>query len=117
MPIPSYKIELTILVPSPALSARGASSSRETAWRIDPMAKRHSSQWRYEPDSVVETKSRSVIFEVKARNELEHGIVKAKAAAASHWCKTAMPTPKRPSLNRGSRPVCPTAGSPRGFRR
>ena len=43
----------------------------------------------YEPDFVVEMKNRSLIFEVKARNELEDPIVQAKAAAASKWCKTA----------------------------
>jgi type III restriction enzyme len=43
----------------------------------------------YEPDFVVETKSRSLIVEVKARNELDDPIVQAKAAAASKWCKTA----------------------------
>jgi type III restriction enzyme len=43
----------------------------------------------YEPDFVVETKTRSLIFEVKARNELDDPVVQAKAAAASKWCKTA----------------------------
>lgn len=43
----------------------------------------------YEPDFVVETKSKLLICEVKARNELEDPIVKAKAAAATKWCKTA----------------------------
>lgn len=43
----------------------------------------------YEPDFVVETKSRSLILEVKARNEMDDPIVQAKAAAASKWCKTA----------------------------
>ena len=43
----------------------------------------------YEPDFVVETKTRMLICEVKARNELEDPIVKAKAAAATAWCKTA----------------------------
>jgi type III restriction enzyme len=43
----------------------------------------------YEPDFVVETKTRSLIFEVKASNELDDPIVQAKAAAASKWCKTA----------------------------
>jgi type III restriction enzyme len=43
----------------------------------------------YEPDFVVETKNRSLILEVKARNELEDPIVQAKAAAAAKWCKTA----------------------------
>jgi type III restriction enzyme len=43
----------------------------------------------YEPDFVVETKTRMLICEVKARNELEDPIVKAKAAAATKWCKTA----------------------------
>ena len=43
----------------------------------------------YEPDFVVETKNRSLILEVKARNELDDPIVQAKAAAAAKWCKTA----------------------------
>ncbi len=43
----------------------------------------------YEPVFVVETKSRSLILEVKARNQLGDPIVQAKAAAASKWCKTA----------------------------
>lgn len=43
----------------------------------------------YEPDFVVETKTRSLILEVKARNELRDPIVEAKAAAAAKWCKTA----------------------------
>ncbi len=43
----------------------------------------------YEPDFVVETATRMLILEVKARNELDDPIVKAKAAAASKWCKTA----------------------------
>jgi len=43
----------------------------------------------YEPDFVVETKTRMLICEVKARNELDDVTVKAKAAAATKWCKTA----------------------------
>jgi type III restriction enzyme len=43
----------------------------------------------YEPDFVVETKTKMLICEVKAKNELEDPIVKAKAAAATKWCKTA----------------------------
>jgi type III restriction enzyme len=43
----------------------------------------------YEPDFVVETKKRMLICEVKAQNELDDPIVKAKAAAATKWCKTA----------------------------
>ena len=43
----------------------------------------------YEPDFVVETKTRMLICEVKAQNELEDATVKAKAAAATRWCKTA----------------------------
>jgi type III restriction enzyme len=43
----------------------------------------------YEPDFVVETKSRMLICEVKAANELDNATVKAKAAAATKWCKTA----------------------------
>jgi len=43
----------------------------------------------YEPDFVVETKTKMLICEVKASNELEDPTVKAKAAAATKWCKTA----------------------------
>jgi type III restriction enzyme len=43
----------------------------------------------YEPDFVVETKTRAIIFEVKARKELDDADVIAKAAAATKWCKTA----------------------------
>jgi type III restriction enzyme len=43
----------------------------------------------YEPDFVVETATKMLICEVKAQNELEDPIVKAKAAAATKWCKTA----------------------------
>lgn len=43
----------------------------------------------YEPDFVVETKTRMLICEVKAKNELDDADVKAKAAAATKWCKTA----------------------------
>ncbi len=43
----------------------------------------------YEPDFVVETKTRMLICEVKASNELDDMTVKAKAAAATKWCKTA----------------------------
>jgi type III restriction enzyme len=43
----------------------------------------------YEPDFVVETKTKMLICEVKAKNELQDPIVKAKAAAATKWCKTA----------------------------
>lgn len=43
----------------------------------------------YEPDFVVESKTRMLVCEVKARNELEDPIVKAKAAAATKWCATA----------------------------
>lgn len=43
----------------------------------------------YEPDFVVETKTRMLICEVKAQNELDDATVKAKAAAATKWCKTA----------------------------
>jgi type III restriction enzyme len=43
----------------------------------------------YEPDFVVETTTAMLICEVKARNELEEPNVKAKAAAATKWCKTA----------------------------
>jgi type III restriction enzyme len=43
----------------------------------------------YEPDFVVETKTTMLICEVKAQNELDDSTVKAKAAAATKWCKTA----------------------------
>lgn len=43
----------------------------------------------YEPDFVVETKTNMLICEVKAQNELDDTTVKAKAAAATKWCKTA----------------------------
>jgi type III restriction enzyme len=43
----------------------------------------------YEPDFVVETKTKMLICEVKAQNELDDATVKAKAAAATKWCKTA----------------------------
>lgn len=43
----------------------------------------------YEPDFVVETKTRMLVCEVKAKNEMEDAVVKAKAAAATKWCKTA----------------------------
>lgn len=43
----------------------------------------------YEPDFVVETKTRMLICEVKAQNELNDPTVKAKASAATKWCKTA----------------------------
>lgn len=43
----------------------------------------------YEPDFVVETKTNMLICEVKAKNELDDATVKAKAAAAIKWCKTA----------------------------
>jgi type III restriction enzyme len=43
----------------------------------------------YEPDFVVETKTRMLICEVKASNELDDATVMAKAAAATKWCKTA----------------------------
>jgi len=43
----------------------------------------------YEPDFVVETAARMLILEVKARNELDDPTVKAKAAAATKWCRTA----------------------------
>lgn len=43
----------------------------------------------YEPDFVVETKTRMLICEVKAKNEMDDADVKAKAAAATKWCTTA----------------------------
>lgn len=43
----------------------------------------------YEPDFVVETKTRMLVCEVKARNELDDPSVRAKATAATTWCKTA----------------------------
>jgi type III restriction enzyme len=51
----------------------------------------------YEPDFVVETADRMLICEVKARGELEDLTVRAKAAAAAKWCKTATEhAPKSP---------------------
>jgi len=38
---------------------------------------------------VVETKATMLVCEVKAQNELDDPDVKAKAAAATKWCKTA----------------------------
>ena len=38
---------------------------------------------------MVETDANMLILEVKAHNELDDAVVKAKAAAASKWCKTA----------------------------
>ncbi len=43
----------------------------------------------YEPDFVVETRTRMLICEVKAQNEIDDVTVRAKAAAATKWCKTA----------------------------
>jgi type III restriction enzyme len=43
----------------------------------------------YEPDFVAETAINMLILEVKARNELDDPTVKAKAAAATKWCRTA----------------------------
>jgi len=43
----------------------------------------------YEPDFVVETATKLLILEVKAHNELDDPTVKAKAAAATKWCRTA----------------------------
>jgi type III restriction enzyme len=43
----------------------------------------------YEPDFVAETKTRMLICEVKARNELGDPDVQAKTAAATKWCKAA----------------------------
>jgi type III restriction enzyme len=43
----------------------------------------------YEPDFVIETKTKMLICEVKAHNEMDDPIVRAKAAAATKWCKTA----------------------------
>lgn len=43
----------------------------------------------YEPDFVVETVTKMLILEVKARNELDDPTVKAKAVAATKWCRTA----------------------------
>jgi type III restriction enzyme len=43
----------------------------------------------YEPDFVIETKTKMLVCEVKAGNELDDASVKAKCAAATKWCKTA----------------------------
>jgi hypothetical protein len=56
----------------------------------------------YEPDFVVETRTHSLILEVKARNEVDDPIVQAKAAAASKWCKTPTSMSRRPKPNLGS---------------
>jgi type III restriction enzyme len=43
----------------------------------------------YEPDFVVETADRMLVAEVKARGELDDVDVRAKATAATKWCRTA----------------------------
>ena len=43
----------------------------------------------YEPDFVVETGTKMLICEVKARNEINNAEVIEKAAAATKWCNTA----------------------------
>lgn len=43
----------------------------------------------YEPDFVIETAKNMFICEVKANNELDDPVVKAKAQAATKWCKAA----------------------------
>ena len=43
----------------------------------------------YEPDFVAETAISMLVLEVKARNELDDPTVKAKATAATKWCRTA----------------------------
>lgn len=55
-----------------------------TQFRID-----YRSGDSYEPDFVVESKNAMLICEVKARGELDDPVVRAKAAAATKWCKTA----------------------------
>jgi type III restriction enzyme len=44
---------------------------------------------RYEPDFVVETEAEMFIIEVKAANQLEDNVVKAKAKAAQRWVELA----------------------------
>ena len=57
---------------------------RRNQFRID-----YRSGEAYEPDFMVETATRMLILEVKARNELDDPAVKAKATAATKWCRTA----------------------------
>jgi hypothetical protein len=64
--VPNYppQAELTILETSPARSGGQhrakfqSGSSSCTAWRMDQLAKRHSSKSRNDPDSVMEAKRR-----------------------------------------------------------
>src|SRR5204862_8346409 len=43
----------------------------------------------YEPDFVVEAKDRILICEIKDEDELSDPVVRAKAAAATKWCRSA----------------------------
>ena len=49
----------------------------------------YASGQRYEPDFVIETVAEKLIVEIKARSELDDGIVQAKARAACEWMKYA----------------------------
>ncbi len=49
----------------------------------------HSRDEEYIPDFVVETRACKLIVEVKAANELEDPVVRAKASAAAEWCRHA----------------------------
>ena len=60
----------------------------------------------YEPDFVVEMKNRSLIFEVKARNELEDPIVQAKAAAAPNGARPPTAMSRLPKPSRGCTLLC-----------
>lgn len=74
---------LAVIIDSDASTEKWLKPGRNQ-FRID-----YRSGEAYEPDFVVETKTTMLICEVKARNELDDPIVKAKAAAATKWCKTA----------------------------
>jgi len=74
---------LAVVIDSDASAEKWIKPARNQ-FRID-----YRSGEAYEPDFVVETKTRMLICEVKAQNELDDATVKAKAAAATKWCKTA----------------------------
>ena len=44
----------------------------------------------YEPDFVAETTNEKLMCEVKSSAELDDPVVRAKAAAAATWCRSAM---------------------------
>jgi SNF2-related domain len=64
-------------------------SNKVAEARAATISDRISSGDAYEPDFVVDTDTRMMICEVKARNELTDPIVQAKAQAAVKWCETA----------------------------